>query len=385
MRTSLVLYLVALLMHELTGLDETVCILISGVFVAVYTVAGGIDAVIWTDVIQTVVLAAGSVLCLAVIVAALPGGLAEIFTVAAEHQKFSLSSWVDGTLVPISWGFDFGTKTGPLMILMSATYFLTEYTTAQHFVQRYCAARSTEQARRALLVSVLVGMPTWLFYMFLGTALFVFFQAFPAEEPARMLSGEIRPEAIVPYFVLNHLPPGVAGLVVAAALAAGMSSLDSSINAIATVGVVDIYRRHAAPGRDDRHYLRVAWVIASMTSVAMLVGANLLLQAEGRTLQDVSIRLTSLLGGGILGIYLLGFLTRRGDARSVWGGVACTLAFTAWTVGVFPAAWTVPFDTYYTAFFGNVLMFAVGYALATLLPRRRLDLSGLTVIHSSRD
>jgi SSS family solute:Na+ symporter len=152
-----------------------------------------------------------------------------------------------------------------------------------------------------------------------------------------------------------------------------MSSLDSSINAISTVGVVDIYRRHLAPGREDHHYLRVARWIAAAASLAMLIGATLLLHADGRTLQDTSIKLTSLLGGGLLGIYLLGFLTRVGDARSVWGGILCTGTFTLWTMGVFPASWTLPFDTYYTAFFGNLLMFCVGYGLASVLPRRERD------------
>jgi len=251
--------------------------------------------------------------------------------------------------------------------------------TAQHFVQRYCAARSLREARRGMLVSVLVAMPTWFFYMFLGTALFVYFTVFPAPEATAMLDGTTRPEGIVPFFVLSHLPAGMAGLVVAAALAAGMSSLDSSINAVATVGIVDVYRRRLAPGRDDRHYLRVAWGIATAASVAMIAGAWGLLEAESKTLQDTSIKLTALLGGGLLGIYLLGFLTRRGDARAVWVGIACTLAFTAWTLGVFPASWTVPFDTYYTAFIGNLVSFGVGFGASLLWPARERDLEGLTV------
>jgi SSS family solute:Na+ symporter len=379
LRVSLVLYLLALMLHQLTGIDERTCILVCGVFVAAYTVAGGIDAVIWTDVVQTIILASGSLICLGVIVHALPGGLGQIFEVAARHEKFALGYEVGGEVVRMSWGFDLGDKTVPLMLMMSITYFLTEYATAQHFVQRYCAARSTREARKAMLTQVMVGIPTWLFYMFLGTSLFVFFQVFPAPEALEMLDGTRRAEGIVPYFILNHLPVGVAGLVVAAALAAGMSSLDSSINAVSTVGIVDIYRRHWAPGRDDRHYLRVAWGIAALASLSMLAGATWLLEAEGRTLQDTSIKLTSLLGGGLLGIYLLGFFTDRGDARSVWAGIACTFAFTSWTLGAFPERFTVPFDTYYTAAIGNVVMFVVAYGLAGWLPRRERDLTGLTV------
>jgi len=105
----------------------------------------------------------------------------------------------------------------------------------------------------------------------------------------------------------------------------------------------------------------------------------LLVHAEGPTLQVVSIKLTSLLGGGLLGIYLLGFLTRKGEAQAVWCGIAATLTFTLWTIGGIPGAATPPFDTYYTAFFGNLLMFVVGYTLGAILPGRPAGLDGLTV------
>jgi len=384
LRLSLVLFLMAVLVSALTGIDEVTAIVGVGLFVALYTVLGGIDAVIWTDVAQTLVLACGSVLCLGVIVAALPGGLGQIFEVASAHHKFALGEWVDGAVVPMSWGLDLGEKTIPLMILMSVTYFLTEYVASQHFVQRYCAARSLGEARKALYTSVLIAVPTWLFYMFLGTSLFVFFEVFPRIEAHDMLVGTHAPEGIVPFFVVTYLPVGVAGLVVAAVLAAGMSSLDSSLNAIATVFVVDVYRRHLRKGADDRHYLRAAWIVTGVASLLMLVGATWLLEADGRTLQDTSIKLTSLLGGGLLGIYGLGFLTTRGDARAIWAGIACTLAFTLWTMGVGPEAWTVPFDLYYTAALGNGVMFGLGFGVASVFRRTDRDLTDLTLWTRSR-
>lgn len=371
LRVSLVLYLIALMLHELSGVDEVTCILVAGVFVALYTIVGGIDAVIWTDVIQTVVLAMGSLLCLGVIVWLLPGGLGQVFEIALANEKFAIGDLVDGELVRTSWGIDLGEKTVPLMLVMSLNFFLTEFVTTQHYVQRYCAASSLKEARRAMWTTVWVGVPTWLFYMFLGTALFAFFQVFPQPEATAMLEGDARPEGIVPFFVLGYLPHGIAGLVVAAALAAGMSSLDSSINAISTVWIVDLYRRHWVKDRDDRHYLHVAWVVAGVASVAMLGGAIAMLEASGPSLQDISIRLTSLLGGGLLGIFLMGFLTQRGDARAVWCGIACTATFTLWTMGVFPERLSVPFDLYYTAAIGNVVMFAVGFGASLLFPRSR--------------
>ena len=102
----------------------------------------------------------------------------------------------------------------------------------------------------------------------------------------------------------------------------------------------------------------------------MLGGAILMLEAKGPSLQDISIRLTSLLGGGLLGIYLIGFFTRRGDARAVWCGIVSSATFTLWTLGVFPERFSAPFDLYYTSLFGNIVMFAVGFGASLLWPRR---------------
>ena len=370
LRVSFILYLVALMLASLTGLDETTCILVAGVVVAAYTIVGGIDAVIWTDVIQTIALIGGSLICLATIVSMLPEGFGQILEIARAHDKFALGDLENGRLVQAGWGLDFGRKTVPLMLLMSFNFFLTDFASGQHYVQRYCSAASLAEARRAMWINVLVGVPTWFFFMFLGTALFAFYQVFPAPEATAMLEGAAKPEGIVPFFVQSQLLPGVAGIVIAAALAAGMSSLDSSINAISTVWVVDLYRRHLVPNADDRHYLHVAWIAAALASVGMLAGSVALLEATGPSLQDISIRLTGLLGGGILGIYLMGFFTARGDARSVWCGIAATVTFTLWTLGWLPVPFAVPFDLYYTAIFGNLLMFVVGYAAALALPRK---------------
>jgi len=219
-----------------------------------------------------------------------------------------------------------------------------------------------------MIICAGLSLPIWAFYMFLGTALFVFYQVFPTPESLAMLSGDEKAEGILPYFIIHQLPPGVVGIVIAAALAAAMSSLDSSINAISTVSIVDIYKRHIKPNREDKHYLRVAWLIATIVSIAMMAGANLLLTAETKTLQDTATILASLLSGGLLGMYLLAFFTKKGDARAVWTGVIATLIFTFWTVcskkGWLPEAMQFPFDLYYTGLIGNILMFTIGFAAA---------------------
>ena len=370
-RISLILYLVSLVLQEITGLDATMCILIGGIVVAAYTIVGGINAVIWTDVIQTIVLLLGGAVCLLVIVMALPGGFGQILDVASHDGKLAFAELRNGNLVPVGWELSLQSKTASMMLIIGLLSWLTEYSSNQNTVQRFCAARSAHEARKAMYICAAVSLPTWAFFMFLGTALYVFFQVFPATQASEILLGERKAEEILPFFIINHLPSGLVGLVVAAALAAAMSSLDSSINAISTVSISDLYRRHIHRESDDAHYLRVAKLIATVTGTVMILGAIYLTETETSTLQDTAMILTSLLAGGLLSIYGIGFFTERGDARHILFGISGTMIFTAWTIAssrsLISDALSFPFDLYYTGLIGNVIMFMLAFGLSLVL------------------
>lgn len=364
-RISTILYLLSLLIQEVTGLDSTWSVVIAGTFVALYTIIGGIDAVIWTDVIQTIVLMLGGVLMLVVIVQALPGGLGQVFEVATAHDKLSFSDWNQGVSTPLTWDLSLLNKTGTMMLILGLTNWLTEYATNQNVIQRYIAARSEKEARKAVWVCVLGSLPIWAFYMFLGTALYVFYQQFPSVEAGQMLDGTRKAEEILPWFILNEMPVGVSGIVIAAALAAAMSSLDSSINAISTVGINDIYRRFVHRNASDAHYLRVAFVIATLSSLLMIAGALYILQADTTTLQDFGTILVSLFGGGLFGLYAIAFITDRCRGVIPWIGIGATLLFTGWTLAL-SNGWldaAPPFDLYYTTILANGVM-VIGILLA---------------------
>lgn len=364
-RVSTILWLLSLLIQEVTGLSSTYAILLGGLFVGGYTIIGGIDAVIWTDVLQTVVLLLGGILCLWVIVDLLPFGLQGIVDRGLEAGKFAFAPWGDAGPAPASWSLSLSEKTAGMMLLVGLTNWLTEYSSNQNTVQRYCASQSEQEARRGLWVYLLTALPVWAFYMFLGTALWVFFQTQADSHAAAILAGEAKAETLMPHVILSYLPSGIAGLVIAAALAAAMSSLDSCINATATVSVVDIYRRHLKPEQTDRHYLGAAKIVAAVMTVLMIGGAMWLHQADTRTLQDTMTVLVSLLGGGMLGLYVVGFFSRKGSSGAAWCGIVATLLFTAWTIlskkGMLPESLIAPFDLYYTGLIGNVIMLVVVY------------------------
>lgn len=382
-RISIVLYLLALLVHEITGVAPFLAIIIAGVFVSLYTVIGGIDTVIWTDVIQVIVFVVGGLVCLGLIVWELPGGFGQIISVGVADGKLTLAEAVDGQTEPLNFGLSFHEKTVSMMLILGLLNWLKHYCANQTIIQRYVSSKNESEARKAMFIAAFLRVPIWAFFFFLGTALYVYFKEFPTPEAMAMLNGEQKAEQILPFFIINYLPAGLSGVVLAAALAAAMSSLDSSINSISTIAVTDLYKRYFKKGADDGHYLNSAYIFASCAGLCMVLGATILLRTETKTVEHIAVMLASMLTGGMLGIYLLGFLTKVGDARSVGMGIAFAIAFTIWTIlsgaGHLPRTAAYPFDLYFTSLFVNFGVFIVGFLAALVFPKRPRDLTNLTV------
>jgi len=382
-RLGMILYLVSMLVQEMTGLNAYYSILLGGVITSFYTITGGIEAVIWTDFFQSFLLWFGGFAILVIIIMNVDGGLSTIISVAAADGKFMLGDLdtATGELVRAPRGFSLVEKTVLMMLLVGLTNWLTEYSSNQNVIQKYVATKDPKNATQAIWICCLCSVPTWAFFMFLGTALYVYFKLNPDPSALAMLDGTARADSIVPYFVIQKMPVGLSGLVIAGVLAAAMSSLSSSINAISAVTIVDIYKRHVAKDKSERHYMRAARVVSLVASVLMLGFAIVLLSATDKTLQDTATKLAAILGGGLLGLYFLGFLTRRGDGRAVGVAIVCTLAFSLWLalVEMKVIEGVVPFETYYGGLVANLIMFVVAYLLGCALFPTRRDLTNLTV------
>jgi SSS family solute:Na+ symporter len=375
-RISMILYLLSLLVQEMTGLNATWSILVTGVCVALYTIMGGIDAVLWTDVIQTILLAAGGVVCFATVVLKVPGGLGEVLSLGWQSGKLSFSEFNNGQYSPLPLGFSLSHKTVIMLFILGLVNWLTEYSGNQTVVQKYFAAKSMKEARKALYITVLSSLPIWAFYMFVGTALYAFFHHFPCPQATEILNGQRKAEQILPFFIMNYLPAGIIGFIIAAALAAAMSSLSSGINSIATVSVVDIYKRYVVKEKTDRHYLYLSKMLSTVASALMIVGAIILLDAKTKTLQDTGLTIASILNIGILGIYLIGFFTTICDWRSISLGLLCAICFAGWEVlsqyRIAPQKFQFSFDVYYTSIIGNLLMIIVSLAAGIIIRRRKI-------------
>lgn len=347
-RTSIVVYLPAMALAAVTGLDVLPCILAMGGMATLYTRLGGLQAVIWTDVLQVLVLLVGA---LAVVLFALFGsGPVEALEAAWYAGKLRLAN--------PGWNLD-----GPsLLVLLSYAIFgnLAIYVTDQAVVQRFLATRNEYDARRALWTGAWVAVPASLVFYALGTALWCFYRAQP--EALDLFAGGDR---VVPSFVVNEMPAGLAGLVIAAVFAAAMSSIDSSIHSLSTVLAVDCYGR-LRPALSDA--LRVAFAKRATWAFGLVVtaGALLLARFDLVSLLDTFLQVLGLFGGPLLGLFLLAVGVRRARSTHAWCGViagVCCLGW-AWLDGRLSGL------AY--GMVGALVTLAVGALAAVLLPAAKV-------------
>jgi SSS family solute:Na+ symporter len=379
-RASTVTYLLAVLLSTLTQWPVLACIALSAGVTAVYTIKGGFEAVVWTDVIQTIVLLLGAAACVIFIVQALPGGLGQILGEAWAAQKLSLRDLhpVTGRLEAVRLGFSLSEKTALMLVLVGIANYLAGQLD-QDSVQRWCSARSAQEARKAMFVLGFGAIPIWAGFMFLGTCLWTYYQQFPSEVATAILAGTRKAEDILPHFIVTVLPHGLAGLVISAALAAAMASLSSCINAASMVWVKDVYRPYLRGGRPDAHYLQMGRLGSLAIVLLMCGGAWLFYTASTKTILDFILILSGLLGGGVSAAFLFGIFTRLGDARAVLAGIVATTFFSAYALlvalGVLPRL----IDGYYISILANLIMFSTCCLAAGFFPRRGGSLVNLTI------
>jgi SSS family solute:Na+ symporter len=401
LRVSTILYLVSLVFEQMTGASPYVCIFAGGIVIAIYTVSGGIKAIVTAQFVQAFLLWMGAILCLITVIHGIDGGVSTIVSTAWNDGKFMLGDLNPATnrLEPAPW-FSLQNKAILLMFVIGLNNWLTEYSGNQNVIQKYVAAKNPREAMKAVWICCFCSVPTWAFFMFLGTSLYVYYKLHQDPTASAILAGtgNMKAESILPYFAVNNIPSGVAGLVITGILAAAMSASSSSVNAISAISITDIYRRHLVKDADEKHYVNVARLITALSTILMMGGAVLFLKLSKLTLQDTGTKLAGLLAGGLLGIYVLGFMTRRGNARAVGVGIVLTVLFSfyiffcdkGWvtkewfmnTLGFSEgvASWFArPVHTYYAGIAGNILMFVVAYLIGSLFQRKTRDLKNLTM------
>ena len=361
-KMGIVLYMTSLALQIIVGksIPLEMVMLVFGVVVAAYTIAGGLEAVIWTDLLQGIALIGGGLICMPILAMQVPGGFGEIFNVAWEQGKFSVGD-TDLTLLKVTlWATIFSKFINYCQLLG----------TDQMAGQRYAAARSDGEARQAVILGCLLTIPVWAYFFLVGTSLYVRYQLNP--DP---VIDTMRPDQVFPYFILTQLPAGLSGFAVLELLAAAMSTLDSIINAAAATATTDFYQRLWVTDRDPRHYAWMGRLFSLIFSVIM-IGSALAIHysRQGKAIEDLQTMLLSILGGGLLGLFLLGFLTRRVDSRAALIATITTVVGVAVWLSLGSEAGTAMFpviapyvpDKFWVGVFANMVLFGVGYGSSFL-------------------
>jgi SSS family solute:Na+ symporter len=363
-RMGTIVYLLALAVTPLVGWRITTIILLTGFLMTAYTALGGIKAVIWTGVVQSVILIAGPVVCVVVLLTKMPGGVGQVFEIAREHQKFGLGSFA----------LDFARPTVWVLFAYGLVTHLGNFGIDQSYVQRYITARDDRAAGRSVWLAALLYVPVAALFFFIGTALFALFTARPDLFPAELAK---EPDKVFPHFIRYHLPPGMAGLVVAAIFAA---SMDSNLNSMATLTLRDLYQRYFRPSAREHESMAVLY-LSTLFWGALGTGVALLMTRAQHAL-DAWWQLAGIFSGGMLGLFLLGLIARWTTspvaATAVTTGVLAILWMTVSTTNRWPASLAMlrnPFHELMTMVVGTLTILVVGLVLSALNPTRARALS----------
>lgn len=361
-RIGTVTYLMALPMHVLLGWDIRLIILVTGISTTFYTFIGGIVGVIWTDAIQTIVLMVGALVCAFLMVQGLPGGTSQLFQIAAEHNKFSLGSFGSSLAEPTVW----------VVLVYGLVINLQNFGVDQNYVQRYHTSRSAAEARKSVWLGGLMYVPLSALFFFIGTALFAYYTSHPEALP-ETYRDPARSDSVFPWFIVSVLPPGVTGLLVASIFAAAMSTISSSLNSTSTVFLKDYYLRFINPSATEPRKMRA---LHGATILIGALGTSLALaMIHVRSALDAWWTLAGIFGGGMLGLFLLGFLSRRAGPAAALAGVGVGVPVILW-LSLSPrwdgalAAFRSPFHSFLTIVLGTASLLIVGLLVTALIKPR---------------
>jgi SSS family solute:Na+ symporter len=340
-RMGSIFFGIALSLQALTGFSMQSIMIVMGICIIIYTVLGGIEAVIWTEVAQGIIKTLGALLILFLIVKEIPGGFSTIMDIATADQKMSLGSFSP----------DFTESTFWVVLFYGFFINLNNFGMDQNYIQRYHTAQTSKQASKSVWLCVWMYVPASFLFFVIGTALYAFYQTQPALiDPVKLQvaaerlgaaasSPEVKAMAasltaadygdkVLPFFMVNNIPTGLVGLIVSALLSAAMSTISSNMNASATVFTVDIYQRYIKPDITDKrklyllHVSTIAFGVIGLCTGLAMIGAKSLL--------DIWWELSGIFAGGMLGLFLLGMISRHTKNAA---------AITAVVIGIIVILW----------------------------------------------
>ena len=346
-RTGSILYLLALPMNVLLGWHIQTIIVVTSVAIVLYSMLGGMKAVIWTEAIQGIILIGGALVCMFILLFDMPGGPVQTFSIAMEDGKFSLGSFGSSLSESTFW----------VCLIYGIFTNLQNYGIDQSYVQRYHTAKNEKEAKFSALFGGYLFIPVSAVFFMIGTGLYAFYKVHPG-----ILPDGVGADYVFPFFIVNELPVGLTGLLIASIFAAGMSTIATSVTSSSTIILTDYYqrfRKHA--GNRER------MLVLKLSSVGVGVAGILVAFAfmSVQSALDAWWALASIFSGGMLGLFLLGYISRKARNFDAVLGVVCGVILVCWIV-------ISPFlHANLAIVFGTLLIFLVGFLSANLLNKRR--------------
>lgn len=298
MRIGTILFLLALALNAILGWELFWVIILTGIFVALYAVLGGIEAVLWADAIQGIILIIGAIACVFFTANSISGGMSEIISIGIEQEKFSLGSFTTDLTRPTFW----------VVLIYGIFINLQNFGIDQNYIQRYMVLPSDTEAKKAAFFGGLLYLPVSAIFLFIGTALYVYYQS-----TTHLLPDGLPADQVFPYFIANTLPVGLSGLLVAAIFAAGMSTISTSFNSMATVFYIDFYQKKVK-NIQESEAIKVLYRISIVIGGLGILIALFMINVKG--VLDTWWKFASIFSGGMLGLFILGISTIK-EGKSI--------------------------------------------------------------------
>lgn len=357
-RMGIVLLLPSIALSVVTGIDVVTGIVIMSVVSIFYTVLGGIEAVIWTEVVQVIILLGGAILTLVLIPFLLEGDWQTHYQTLKNYDKLTV----------FDFSFDWQSSTFWVVLIGGFSLNLIQYGADQTVVQRYLTTKDQKTAEDSLRLGAWLTVPSTIIFFSIGTLLYLYYQ----QQPNAVNIALDSQDTIYPWFIVNELPVGIAGLVITAIFAAAMGALNGSVNCVATVFTNDLYRPFA-PNLSEKAYLLTARWVTFLVGVFGMAVALLMAQWKAYSLWDQFNVILGLFTGSIGGVFMLGIFTTRANGPGVVAGLILSTVFQFWV------SQYTSLNLLMYAFTGLVSSLLFGYLFSLMLGTPKKSLAGLTI------
>lgn len=377
-----VFFLVSMALAAFMNIDIYIIIAVLGVTIILLTFLGGMEAIIWMDVVQGGLLIGGGLLC--VVMLLFPYGtditsgeiLSTAWNATTNVGPYEVSKIGVG---PFEW--DFVETTFWVMVFNGIFYALQKYGTDQTIVQRYLTAKSDHEAKKAAFIGVFLSVPVWTMFMFVGSLLFAYYQLAPDAAVEGM-----KPDAVFPHFISTQLPMGVRGIIIAAIAAAAISSLDSDLNCLSAIAVQDYLVRFKPDVSDRTKLIFGRWIVV-LAGLGAIGIAILYVQSNGGAVLETIFSFYAIFSAGIVGIFLLGLLSKRTNKQGLYVGLAVCILFTAYAMLTSPqkmpdgskqalldlGAWNYTHSKYMLGVYSHIIVLVVGYVASFFFKGEKID------------